>query len=84
MNYDEIKNSELRKENSDMVSEEREIAHLKSEHYKSQIREAYNKRVKTRRFEQGDLVLRRADELKNTGKLELNWDGPYIIVKVLA
>lgn len=45
---------------------------------------AYNKRVKTHRFEQGDLVLRRADTLKNTGKLEPNWEGPYIVVKVLV
>lgn len=54
LNYDENQNAELRKKNLVMVAEEQEIAHLRNEHYKDQIRVAYNNRVKTRRFEKED------------------------------
>ncbi|KAI3468832.1 hypothetical protein Pfo_025495 [Paulownia fortunei] len=43
------------------------------------------KREKTYlRMEVGDLVLRRADALKQTGKLEANWEGPYKVTQVIA
>ena len=42
---------------------------------------AYNKNVKTREFQVGDLVLRKADILKQPGKLQPNWEGPYKIIK---
>lgn len=32
----------------------------------------------------GDLVLRRANSLKYTWKLEVNWEGPYKVTPVLA
>ncbi|MCI34397.1 putative reverse transcriptase, partial [Trifolium medium] len=47
----------------------------------------YNKRVIPRQFEQGDLVLLRADiGQRNTGegKLAQNWEGPYRIAKALG
>ncbi|KAI3448580.1 hypothetical protein Pfo_005245 [Paulownia fortunei] len=43
-------------------------AYLRMEAYKSRIRV-------------GDLVLRRADALKQTGKLEANWEGPYKVTR---
>ncbi|KAL8484401.1 hypothetical protein ACS0TY_026898 [Phlomoides rotata] len=61
-----------------------EIAHIKAEKYKSKIRAIYNKHVKVRRFEKGDLVLRRVNALKPTCKLDPNWQGLYIFTKVLA
>ncbi|KAI3451561.1 hypothetical protein Pfo_008226 [Paulownia fortunei] len=41
-------------------------------------------RSKIRNFQVGDLVLRRADALKQTGKLEANWEGPYKVTRVIA
>ena len=43
---------------------------------------AYNKNIRIRRFQQGDLVLRKA--FQNTtdpahGKLAAKWEGPYLI-----
>lgn len=32
---------------------------------------------------EGDLVLRRADALKPTGKLDPNWEGPYRVTRVI-
>lgn len=83
LNYNEKKNGELIRENLDMLDEEREIAHICAEKYKSHVRAMYNKRVKVRKFSEGDLVLTRADSLKSTGKLDANWEGRYVITDVL-
>lgn len=37
-----------------------------------------------REFQVGHMVLRRADVLANTGKIEANWEGPYKVISVLA
>ncbi|KAI3465894.1 hypothetical protein Pfo_022557 [Paulownia fortunei] len=59
-------------------------AYLRMEAYKSRIRVGYSRKVKIRNFQVGDLVLRRADALKQTGKLEANWEGPYKVTRVIA
>ena len=43
---------------------------------------AYNKNVKGRDFQVGDLVLQKKDVVKPVGKLEPPWEGPYRIVRV--
>ncbi|KAL0444274.1 UNVERIFIED_CONTAM: hypothetical protein Slati_2150100 [Sesamum latifolium] len=45
---------------------------------------SYNKRVKSRSFQVGDLVLRRVDALKPTGKLDPTWEGPYKVTSVIG
>ncbi|KAL0381942.1 UNVERIFIED_CONTAM: hypothetical protein Slati_4608400 [Sesamum latifolium] len=45
---------------------------------------SYNRRVKSRNFQVGDLVLRRADALKPIGKLDPTWEGPYKVTSVLG
>ncbi|KAL0395051.1 UNVERIFIED_CONTAM: hypothetical protein Slati_4471300 [Sesamum latifolium] len=45
---------------------------------------SYNKRVKSRSFQVGDLVLRRADSLKPIGKLDPTWEGPYKVTSVIG
>lgn len=67
----------------DLVEERRVDATFRSLRYKQQIRDAYNKKVQVRRFEKGGLVLKRADALKPMGKLDPNWEGPYIVERVL-
>ncbi|KAL8520617.1 hypothetical protein ACS0TY_011236 [Phlomoides rotata] len=81
--FDEEQNKELMREALDLMEEKREITRLKAETYKSRIKVVYNKRVTFRSFQVGDFVLRRANALKNTRKLELNWKGPYKVVQVL-
>ncbi|KAL0453842.1 UNVERIFIED_CONTAM: hypothetical protein Slati_1362300, partial [Sesamum latifolium] len=46
------------------------------ERYKQKIVTAYNRRVRKREFQAGDLVLRRAGALGPVGKLSPNWEGP--------
>ncbi|XP_057808633.1 uncharacterized protein LOC131023106 [Salvia miltiorrhiza] len=81
--YDPAQNEELRRLELDLIDLKREEAQVKAAKYKSIIKAGYDKKVKQRRFQKGDLVLKRADALKATGKFEANWEGPYIITEVL-
>ncbi|XP_018454115.1 uncharacterized protein LOC108825305 [Raphanus sativus] len=70
----------------DAIEEHRDQALLRIQNYQHQIESYYNKKVKSRPLEQGDLVLRKVFE--NTkewkaGKLGTNWEGPYRITQVV-
>ena len=70
-----------------MVDELREAAVVRIESYMQRFANLYNKWVKSRTFQDGDLVLRRVFE--NTanaadGKFQQNWEGSYTIVRVGA
>ncbi|KAL0303062.1 UNVERIFIED_CONTAM: hypothetical protein Sradi_6174300 [Sesamum radiatum] len=71
-------------ENLDLIEELREKAFLCIQRYKNIMINSYNKRVKTRSFQVGDLVLRRADALKSVGKLDPTWEGPYKITGIIG
>lgn len=83
LTYNENQNLWLIRENLNLIEEGRTYALKRSERYKQQIRDAYNKKVQIHRFLEEDLVLKRAYVLKPTGKLDLNWEGPYIVKEVL-
>ncbi|XP_048628323.1 uncharacterized protein LOC125597842 [Brassica napus] len=70
----------------DDIEEKRDQALLRIQNYQHQIESYYNKKVKSRPLEMGNLVLRKVFE--NTkewkaGKLGANWEGPYKIVEVI-
>ncbi|KAL0426480.1 UNVERIFIED_CONTAM: hypothetical protein Slati_2822800 [Sesamum latifolium] len=44
----------------------------------------FSLKSKSRNFQVGDLVLRRADALKPIGKLDPTWEGPYKVTSVLG
>ena len=54
--------------------------------YQARLTKAFNKKVKPRSFQVGDLVIvvRRPINMKNRmgNKFLLKWDGPYIVQKV--
>ncbi|XP_075663204.1 uncharacterized protein LOC142632740 [Castanea sativa] len=69
--------------NLDCLDEVRNKASSKTMKYQQKMTEYYNKRVKLRRLEIGDLVLRKVtNATKNSayGKLGPTWEGPYRIV----
>ncbi|XP_073154170.1 uncharacterized protein [Henckelia pumila] len=70
--YDE-KNGERRMEDLDFLDEKREAAPIKMEAYKSRIAQSYNRRVRRKGFQVGDLVLRRVQDAV-VGKLDPKWD----------
>ncbi|KAL0453661.1 UNVERIFIED_CONTAM: hypothetical protein Slati_1344200 [Sesamum latifolium] len=84
MNFAEECNTDLLKENLDLIKELREEAFIRMQRYKSTMINSYNKRVKTRSFQVGDLVLRRIDTLKPVGKLDPTWEGPYNITGIIG
>ena len=50
--------------------------------YKEDIKKRYDKKFKSREFCVGDWVLKKVSRLTDQGKLDENWQGPYVIEKV--
>jgi len=76
-------NDDQLKVNLDYLDETREEASKKMTKYQQKMIEYYNKRVKLRRLNIGDLVLRRitrATKDSAQGKLGPTWEGPYKII----
>ena len=73
-------------ESLDSIDEIREKAQLRVAAYQQKVARYFNSKVKERKFNVGDLVLRRV--FLNTrdptaGVLGPNWEGPYQIEEVL-
>ncbi|GLU19127.1 hypothetical protein SLE2022_353920 [Rubroshorea leprosula] len=83
--HDDQNNGQLLRENLDLVEEIREMARIRNMAHQSRVAKFYNKRVRARQFQVGDLVLRKAG-LTNTyahmGKLAPNWEGLYMVINI--
>ena len=84
-NMPEQSNTEFIIKELDTADKLRETTVVWVASYKRRLEILYNKRVKPRVFKPGNLVLRKVFE--NTvdsveGKLEANWEGPYIVTRV--
>ena len=80
----EQENTNLMIKDLDTVDELRESAAIRITSYQRRLANFYNKRVKPRTFQQGNLVLRRAFENtadSNAGKFQPNWEGPYLVTR---
>ena len=77
--------SSLREE-SDLINEVRDMAHICEKALKHRITQRYNSQVIPRKFKKGDLVLRHANIEKSPRheKLAANWEGPYKVTNVLG
>ncbi|KAL0462431.1 UNVERIFIED_CONTAM: hypothetical protein Slati_0130700 [Sesamum latifolium] len=84
MNFSEECNENLLREKSGSYRGIKGKAFLRIQRYKNIMINSYNKRVKSRSFQVGDLVLRRVDALKPTGKLDPTWEGPYKVTSVIG
>ncbi|XP_074271078.1 uncharacterized protein LOC141595000 [Silene latifolia] len=70
----------------DTVDELRESAYIRMASYKQSVARTYNKNVRIRTLEVGDLVLRRVFEnTKNhkAGKFAYKWEGPYQVESII-
>ena len=65
----------------DLLEEEREMAMIRSTIYQQDLRRFHARNVKSRAFQEGDLVLR-VDQQK-PHKLAPTWEGPFIVTRVL-
>ncbi|XP_057803119.1 uncharacterized protein LOC131018411 [Salvia miltiorrhiza] len=71
----------------DLLDEKRNTANIRLASYQQSIARHYNKHICTRTFKPGDWVFRKV--FQNTkeigaGKLAPNWEGPYLITKVVG
>ncbi|XP_057760837.1 uncharacterized protein LOC130981250 [Arachis stenosperma] len=87
IHLDEDTNEETRRSELDTLEETREESRAGSEAIQLMIQRKYNKKVRPRTFREGDLVLRRLEDVrkpKGEGKLATNWEGPFRVTRVLG
>ena len=85
--YEPALNDKMMRENVDLLEEVRDRVNIRAARYKERLVGYYNKRVRTRVFLPGDLVLRKmeaSDPKGAAGKLAPNWEGPYVIKQALG
>ncbi|KAK3002057.1 hypothetical protein RJ639_021347 [Escallonia herrerae] len=86
LHFSELNNDVGLRANLDLVEVARTQAHVRSVNVKQRVARYYNQKVRSKQFNEGDLVLRKL-EVSNpkaaTGKLSPNWEGPYRVIKVL-
>ena len=78
-------NHHLLLDSLDLVEERREVATVKMAYYQPNLKQWYDKGVKSRLLAPGDLVLRKVVGMaKNLawGKLGPNWEGSYRITSI--
>ena len=79
-------NGEALRLNLDLLDEKREQVLRRTENYQRKTARYYNQKVKPRSYMQGDLVLKKLLPTRKNpahGKLGPNWEGPYIISRVV-
>ncbi|KAK8955111.1 hypothetical protein KSP39_PZI001886 [Platanthera zijinensis] len=70
----------------DMVEELRDLSAIRQEEVKRRMTKYFDKHVRVKQFAEGDLVLKKVDSAGRSaavGKLNPNWEGPYIVQEVL-
>ena len=79
-------NDEALRLNLDILDEKREQVLRRTEDYQRKTTRYYNQKVKPRSYLLGDLVLKKLLPTRKNpvhGKLGPNWEGPYIISRVI-
>ncbi|XP_060210513.1 uncharacterized protein LOC132637441 [Lycium barbarum] len=83
---DNIEWVQARYEQLALIDEKMMVVACHGQLYQQRMARAFNKRIRTRLFQIGKMVLKRIfphqDEYK--GKFSPNWQGPYVVHKVLS
>ena len=79
--YTESRSTTALEDGGDLLDEARDIAAARAAVYQQDLRNFHTRRVRTRSFAVGDLVLRLKQ--KKPRKLESPWKGPYIVEEVI-
>ena len=82
-NYEEQKNQQELNRNLDLIDEVKEEAIKRMAKHKEVIAKYYNRKVKVRRFNTRDLILRKVSQATkdpSQGKLGPAWEGPYEVI----
>ena len=81
--YIEADNEQARQDALDLLDEERDLAAARSAIYQQDLRRYHSRRVKSRTFQEGDLVLRLIQDQTDAHKLSPPWEGPFVASKNL-
>ena len=65
------------------MDEERDLAIARSAIYQQDLHRYHSHRVKSRTFQEGDLVLRLIQDQSDMHKLSPPWEGPFVVSKNL-
>ena len=79
-------NKEALRLNLDLLDEKREQVLKRTEDYQRKTTRYYDRKVKPRSYKPNDLVLKKLLPTRKDhtqGKLGPNWDGPYIVSRVV-
>ncbi|XP_075492587.1 uncharacterized protein LOC142530651 [Primulina tabacum] len=77
-------NDQSRAMELDLVEEKRDRAFIRMEAYRSRVMKSYNKRVRIRDFQVGDLVMKKVNPAGDVGKLEARWEVLYKITRKVS
>ena len=81
-----IEHEEVLRLNLDLLEEKREQVLKRMEDYHRKTARYYDQRVKPRSYKPGDLVLKKLLPARKDpahGKLGPNWEGPYIVSRII-
>ena len=79
--YVEADNEKARQEALDLLDEERDLAIARSAIYQQDLHRYHSRRVRSRTFQEGDLVLRLIQDQSNMHKIPPPWEGPFVVSK---
>jgi transposase InsO family protein len=82
--YAKEENEHARQNGLDLLDEERDLARSRTAIYQQGLRRYHSRRVRSRTFQEGDLVLRLIQKKQGMHKLSPPWEGPFVISKVLG
>ena len=66
-----------------MLDEERDLAIVRSAIYQQDLCRYHSRRVRSRTFQEGDLVVRLIQDQFDMHKLSPPWEGPFVVIKSL-
>ena len=81
--YVEAANDETRQHSLHALDEERDLAASRSAIYQQDLRRYHSHIIKTRNFQEGDLVLCLIQKKQGMHKLSPPWEGPFVVSKNL-
>ena len=80
--YDEFEQEQLRQDDAMLLEEDRLQAAVRTTRYQQALHRYHSRKVHTRSFEEGNLVLRHVLSAKNSNKLTPKWEGAYRVTRL--
>ena len=81
--YVEADNERAQQDALGLLDEKQDIAAARSAIYEQDMRHYHSRRVKTRTFQEGDMVLWLIQDQTDMHKLSPPWEGPFVVSKNL-